>query len=127
MKKRIIWIGVAVLIVVIIAALVYVGLHPRVGTFDLAEYESFIEEFPSGEAYGSAATARDALKIAEDVWRKTYGEDCVKHEKPHWVSYDAKNGVWLVHGSLPFFMLGGTAYILIEKDSGKVLAVWHYQ
>ena len=93
-------------------------------TFTVDEYRRYIEDFSSDENVGPIVDAEDAAQKAEEVWIRIYGED-IKDERPYIVSYDEENGVWMVKGSLPPFALGGVANILIENDTGKVLAVWH--
>lgn len=72
--------------------------------------------------FDDAATAR---KEAEKVWVIVYGKETLKNEKPYQVYYDSENAVWLVKGTLPDGYVGGTAHILFEKETGKILAVWH--
>lgn len=97
---------------------------PDVRTFVVSDYQYYIESFPSEENLGSISNAKDAAIKAETIWIKTYGK-CVKKEKPYQIFYDAQNEVWLIQGSLRSNMMGGVANILIENDTGKVLAVWH--
>ena len=97
---------------------------PDVRTFVVSDYQYYIESFPSEENLGSISNAKDAAIRAETIWIKTYGK-CVKKEKPYQIFYDAQNEVWLIQGSLRSNMMGGVANILIENDTGKVLAVWH--
>lgn len=93
-------------------------------SFDVSDYQYFIENFSSEENLGNISNAEDAVIKAENVWLKIYGEH-VKREKPYQVFYDAENEVWLIQGSLRPNMMGGVSNILIENDTGKVLAVWH--
>lgn len=92
--------------------------------FSLDEYQSCVEKFSSQIVVGAVETEKEAIKIAEKIWTNTYGES-VRFKKPYKVFYDADSDVWLVQGSLPFYMSGGIPHILIEKSKGKVLAVWH--
>ena len=98
--------------------------HPRVQSFSLDEYQRMIAQFPSDKVLGPVADTDDLLQKAEAVWTEIYGEQ-VREEKPYRIFYDEQNAVWLVSGSLKPFRLGGTAQILVENDTGKVLAVWH--
>lgn len=95
-----------------------------VESFDVGNYQSFIENSSSEESLGSISNAEDAITKAETVWVKIYGNQ-VKDEKPYKVFYDKENQIWLITGSLRPNTLGGVAYILLENDTGKVLAVWH--
>lgn len=99
--------------------------HPVfAGSFNSGDFQDYIKTFSSEENVGPVFNLEEAVEKAEEIWIKIYGER-VKEEKPYQVFYDAKNGVWLVQGTLPANMMGGSARILIEASSGKVLAVWH--
>ena len=64
-----------------------------------------------------------AIRIAEAVWLPIYGNG-IEQEKPF--SARLRNGtVWVVNGFLPDGMRGGTAYIEINKQDGRVLYVMH--
>lgn len=94
-------------------------------TFDVSEYQYYIDEFSSSEEdLGFVSDTKDLLKKVEVIWIKKYGER-IKKEKPYHVSYDDKNGIWLVQGTLRSNMDGGVANILIEDDTGRILAIWH--
>lgn len=97
---------------------------PDIKSFDVSAYQYFIENFSSEENLGIIFDAKDATIKAEKIWIKIYGKD-VKEEKPYQIFYDAENEVWLIQGSLRPNMMGGVANILIENNTGKVLAVWH--
>ena len=73
---------------------------------------------------GSIFDSKELLKKVESIWIKKFGER-VKAEKPYQVFYDEQNGVWLVQGTLPADMMGGVANIIVENNTGKVLALWH--
>jgi hypothetical protein len=66
-----------------------------------------------------------AIKIAEIYLDSIYGYDIIKGEKPFEV-YNY-NGYWLIAGTLPKGMIGGTAVIIISKSDGKVMDVRHYK
>lgn len=64
-----------------------------------------------------------AIKMAEIVWLNVYGPK-INDEKP----FQAKlknDKVWIVEGTLDKNMLGGVAYIEIQKSDGKILKVIH--
>jgi len=87
-------------------------------------YGFYLESFiPEVNVVPDEETAK---KIAEDVWVKAYGEE-VKSEKPYKVKYDKIGMVWVVEGTLPKDMLGGTAGVIIRKSDGKVLKSWHFK
>ena len=102
-----------------------VGCAAQVKNFDVSEYQYEIERFSSEKNVGSIANSKDAIQKAEVVWIEIYGED-VEEEQPYQASYDDQNDVWLVEGTLKGLRhKGGVAKILIEGQSGDVLAVWH--
>lgn len=100
----------------------------QVENFNLEDYNSYINNFSSDKVLGSTYDAKDAKKKAELVWIELYGDN-VKKEKPYKVFYDTNNNAWLVMGSFHKGLLnnktGGIAYIIILKETGKVVAVWH--
>ena len=69
-------------------------------------------------------SAKEACRTALEVWLPIYGSD-VLFQCPYQVSYDKNAGVWFVIGSLPPNTDGGTAIILIEAATGKILDCWH--
>ena len=97
---------------------------PVVENFKSSDYQYYIDNFPSEENVGNIIDAKDAIKKAEIIWIKLYGEN-IKKEKPFKVFYDAESEIWLVCGTLRTNMMGGVANILIEDGTGKILAVWH--
>lgn len=104
---------------------IYTENPSEIKSFEVSDYQYYIDNFPSDEILGSVRDAEDAKKKAEELWIELYGRD-IKKERPYKVYYDAKNEVWMVEGTLPFYYGdGGVAYILMEKETGKVLAVWH--
>ena len=63
-----------------------------------------------------------AIKIAEAVWHPIYG-DKINDSKPYTAVLE--NNVWIVDGTLPEGMKGGTPHIEIQKKDGKILGVSH--
>lgn len=107
-------------------------------SFDLGEYEGKIThrtpKIKLGEDvfFGETATPKAAAQNAEEIWSKVYGERC-QEEKPYKIYYDDKNETWLVTGSFYSYtkkynskgsVLGGLCYAIIDKVSGKLLAIW---
>ncbi len=125
MKKRT---GRIVALVLVLAVVIAISWDlNRVRSFDFDKYREKVEMFSSDEVIADASTPRKVKKAAEKIWIQSFGKDAMKGEKPYLVSYDEEHKVWLVSGTLPPipFMLGGTAKLLVEKETGKVLAVWH--
>lgn len=124
MKKKVLTI-VVIIILFLLTSIVLVHIkYSKVKSFNLNDYQHYIQEFSSDEVLGPVKNAKDAKKKAEGVWIEIYGKD-VKKERPYQVSYDSENKVWMVEGTLTPNHEGGVAYFLIEEDTGKVLAVWH--
>lgn len=95
-----------------------------IDAFDVSDYNYYIMHFPSEENLGNVSSTDELLEKVEAIWIEEYGEE-VKNEKPYQLLYDEKNDVWLVQGTLPLNMMGGVANILVEGNTGKVLAIWH--
>ena len=127
MSKRISIVLLVLIIVIFIGGVcmvIFQNKTPDVKEFDLNDYQYYIDNFPSEENVGNITDEKDAIKKAEKIWIKLYGES-IKKEKPYQLFYDEKNDVWLVQGTLQSNMKGGVANILIQNETGKVLAVWH--
>jgi len=89
----------------------------------LQEYSRMIKQFSVDADVGIVENKEDAIKAAEEMWLNKFG-DSILEKKPYAAVYDKQNEIWLVHGTLPMYMVGGVPMILIERN-GKVLAVWH--
>lgn len=64
-----------------------------------------------------------AVKIAEIIWFPIFGNGVLK-EKPYLA--ELKNdSVWLVRGQKKKFLIGGVAYIEINKKDCRILKVSH--
>ncbi|MBE6547279.1 MAG: hypothetical protein E7667_00165 [Ruminococcaceae bacterium] len=128
MQKKKIVVLVLVLVAIILVCGIIIAVikinFPKVKSFQTQDYQYYIENFSSDENVGSISNARGATKKAETVWLKLYGKN-IKKEKPYQVFYDEKSDVWLVTGSMKSNAKGGVAHIIMEGDTGKVLAVWH--
>ena len=126
-KRKVLFIFLLILFMTFIGGILVVIIKnksPEIKTFEVSEYQYYIDNFSSEENVGSIIDAKDAIKKSEIIWIKLYGEN-IKKEKPFKVFYDAKSEIWLVQGTLRSNMMGGVANILIDNDTGKVLAVWH--
>ncbi len=77
------------------------------------------------EYLGPINSASEAKKKAEKEWFKLYGVWKTIGERPYSVFYDSENEVWYVRGTLPNGIFGGTTSILMRREDGKVLALWH--
>jgi hypothetical protein len=97
---------------------------PETKAFDVGDYQYYIDKFPSEDNLGFISDSKDLLKKVEVIWINKYGER-IKKQKPYQVFYDKANGIWLVQGTLRSNMMGGVANILVDNDTGRVLALWH--
>lgn len=100
------------------------GRSGTVGTFDIAAYGRYIDEFPSEKILGEISDEKSAKESAQTLFCEIYGES-VKSQRPFTVAFDEKNQVWLIQGTLSENYDGGSPHALIKKSDGKVLAVWH--
>ena len=130
MKRTII----IILAIVLMAGILYVLLLKKsttVGSFDLEEYNEFIEAynayFPKEnipESAGEIHSSREAEKAAEDIWKKVYGNS-VTWRKPCKIRFDETNQVWFVTATV--FSAETGPCILIRESDGKILAIWNYK
>jgi len=74
---------------------------------------------------GYVPDTQTAIKIAEAILAPIYGEENIQNERPFRAAL--KNGVWIVTGTLPKNVAGGSAVASISKDTGCVLGVTHYK
>lgn len=104
--------------------MIHKNKFPEIKTFEVSEYQYYIDNFSSEDHLGFISDAKDLLKKVEAIWIEKYGER-IKNQKPYQVFYDEVNGIWLVRGTLQSNRMGGVANILVDNDTGNVLAVWH--
>lgn len=126
-KRKVLFIFLFVLFMAFIGGILVVIIKnksPEIKTFEAGEYQYYIDNFSSEDNLGFISDSKDLLKKVEVIWIKQYGER-IKNQKPYQVFYDETNGIWLVQGTLRSNMMGGVANILVDNDTGKVLAVWH--
>jgi len=66
-----------------------------------------------------------ALAVAEQILFKVYGKDQILGERP----YHAKliDDYWVLSGTLPKNMLGGTFLIILSAKDGRVIKLIHYK
>jgi hypothetical protein len=135
-KKNIIFVFVAIALIIVLVVLTInhycmkkpetsQNIENKIHSFDLTTYSYELEKFKSDKYVDKYSNADDVRTEAEKIWVEIYGDDVIE-QKPYEVSFDEDNNVWLVNGVFhEKNAFGGVAYILIEKDTGKVLAVWH--
>jgi len=64
-----------------------------------------------------------ALAVAEPILFKLYGKKHVISEKPYVISL--VDGYWMITGSLPKGMDGGTFSIILSAKDGRVIRLIH--
>ena len=126
-KRKVLFIFLLVFFIAFIGGILVVIIKnksPEIKSFEVSEYQYYIDNFSSEDNLGFISDSKELLKKVEVIWIKQYGER-IKNQKPYQVFYDEANGIWLVHGTLRSNMMGGVANILVDNDTGKVLAIWH--
>lgn len=73
---------------------------------------------------GVVPDEKTAIRIAEAVLLPIYGERTIGSERP---LKALRDGVWMVEGTLPKGVDGGTAVVRLSRDDGRVLFIAHYQ
>lgn len=100
----------------------------EIGEFKLEDYRHLLEQFPREEVIGEIRDIDMLVEETEKIWSRIYDCDLEEHQ-PYKISYDSENKVYLVEGSFKEPTLGttfgGVPYMLVEQETGKVLAVWH--
>lgn len=138
MKKivKILFISIIVILTPVMLLIGYVHVSyykekndPNIGEYKLEHYEYYLERFSSDKVLGPVENERMAKEKAEEVWIEIYGEDVMKNKKPYSVAFDSESQTWYVSSAQSqrflFLPYGGWANIIIQKEDGKVLAVWH--
>lgn len=132
MKK--ITIMMIVILLVCIILLIHYYKYENVEQFSLKDYQEYIEKFSSEkvlgrkEELGEIKDFEEAKKVAEKIWIEVYGKEVLK-KRPYKVFFDYESEVWLVEGSSSSSKYaitnGGVPYFIVEKKTGRVLAIWH--
>jgi hypothetical protein len=64
-----------------------------------------------------------AITIAEVMLYKIYGKDNISAQKPYEINLI--DGYWILNGTLPVNMHGGTFLIIINATNGQVIKLTH--
>lgn len=97
------------------------------GHFKLSDYEDMIGKTSREESFDPISDIDTLLEKTEKLWVEVYGKD-VQDQKPYLVYFDQETGAWLVQGTFhnpDGNKKGGVANILVDHETGDVLAVWH--
>ena len=64
-----------------------------------------------------------AIQISETILFKIYGKDNITSQRPYEINFI--DGYWVLNGTLPENMLGGTFLIIINAINGQVIKLTH--
>jgi hypothetical protein len=64
-----------------------------------------------------------AIRICEAILFKVYGKDNITSQQPYEINLI--DGYWVLNGTLPENMLGGTFLIIIHSTNGEVIRLTH--
>jgi hypothetical protein len=109
----------------------------KVGEFDLSNYQETINKYPYNKVLGKITDVKMAKVKAIETFREKFGDDISVREKDYRVYFDENTQTWLVEGVLSsnwikkylfdYNLTGGTPGVIMQKEDGKVLTVWHGQ
>lgn len=79
--------------------------------------------------FDNVETKEDVIKNVEAIWIEIYGEDLILSERPYNISLDTDRNLWFVTGSFNYGdnAVGGVAFAVVSKKSGRLLAVSHFE
>lgn len=75
------------------------------------------------EEDGYVPDKETAIKIAEVIWFRIYGQEV--NERRPFIAKLIDGEVWVIRGTLPKEILGGVPHAKIQKEDGKILEVYH--
>ena len=127
--KKALFVIILILIISIISIIVFFFLNNEelsIKEFKITDYQNYLKTqwFSSDIVIDNANDEKALLKEVEKIFINTYGER-IKKEKPFKLFYDENSNSWLVCGTISPNQDGGTACIIVDKQTGKVLALWH--
>ena len=64
-----------------------------------------------------------AIQISEAILFKVYGKDNIVSQRPYETYF--MDGYWIIGGTLPKDMLGGTFLVIINSVNGQVIKLSH--
>lgn len=99
----------------------------NVQSFDLSEYEKYLEQFKNVDArlvFDEIKTTYDAKKAIDKIAKEKFDESLFESVFSEYeYRFDQNAGVWLVRKHFILFYFSGAYVVIISKD-GKVLAFW---
>lgn len=137
MKHKVVKCIIFVIIMIVGVSISILIEQKQVKTFDMSDYQKFIEEYSEEKMLGEVLNEQIAKKKAIETLIEKFGNEISGKVKDYRVYFDSNNQVWLVKGVLSSNWLkritidknkiGGTPSCIIQKEDGRVLAVWHSQ
>lgn len=64
-----------------------------------------------------------AIQISEPILFKVYGKENILSERPYEINFI--DGYWILKGTLPDNMVGGTFLLIIKATDGQVIKLTH--
>lgn len=98
-------------------------------SFDIKEYENFIEDFKTNGKVNSINNTNDAKIASKAIWKETFDnigfEDFFNTDLFCEYSYhfDENSDIWLIHRQVDLFDFGSGMNAVINQN-GDVIAVW---
>jgi len=128
MRRDHIYLIGGIMLVIAIFLVVFISLSNAkapesrtVGTFDMEEYQWYLEHFSVDIHVGEVNDADTAIAKARSLWSEEYGGDFPVEKIK--VAYNAAEECWLIRYKENPHALGGAQAALIKKN-GEVLAIW---
>lgn len=102
------------------------GKHTKMKSEELPK-QLYDAPVPKGDIPedGFVPDHQTAIKIAESIWLPIYGEKIYQEKPFNTVLMD--DSLWLVSGTLPDSILGGTVFLKMRKKDAKIIMVTHYK
>ena len=124
-KKYIVLSCILVILIASVSVMVFQNhkSFQNVEPFDISDYADYIGLGSAGESVGKIRDVKDAAKKAEKILVKKYGV-FVMLQKPYEIYFDSEAGMWLIQGAFRPNQVGGVVNIIIENDTGRVIAIW---
>lgn len=92
---------------------------------DEIDYSIYAEDVQlMGNPHNVISNDSLAVEMAKLVLFPIYGKNTIERERPYRVTL-VNNEYWYITGSLPENALGGTFFISINKQDGKIISIGH--
>lgn len=98
------------------------------GEFSALDYREELSEFAAKGIYiDETHDTSEMLRQAEVIGTDIYG-DGIKKSKPYNFYYDSENELFLLNGTISTLFgnhKGGIQQMIVNAETGEVLAIWH--